>query len=283
MNGQDGRLSDLAEMLTGSGQGVLVAWFYDHVFIPNMLDFDDATVLPLNIGDGLQGAVTALTETLRTGPVAVGSTGRNGIALIFHGIGADSAEDAEAATADRAGNLISAVAYRQMGSPGLLGVLAGFGHGRVETHPAPRDYRAITNVPFVPEQVELSAIIERFEAHPQSKVLLDLFSEASRDPNPSAAVARLWAVLETISDRFPGSARERASAALNRLGVGDPVVDGEALTRRACSARNRFVHESRLLPDPAGAVLKNELADLLWFALRRSGYLAVDPGADYPV
>ena len=120
-----------------------------------------------------------------------------------------------------------------------------------------------------------------FTDHPQAKVLADLFSEACRDTNPSAAIARLWAILEVLAERFPGRKHEKVRRALSHLGITNPVTRGRTLTQRAYKVRNGLIHEGKLDASGTAPELQAELADLVWFALRRAALREVDPTGTY--
>jgi hypothetical protein len=155
------------------------------------------------------------------------------------------------------------------------------GNGEFEARYFVSDYRKMTNVPIVSEQAELLRMLDAFADHPQAKVFADLFSEACRDTNPSAAIVRLWAILEALAERFPGRKHQKVARALAHLGITNPVARGGTLTRRAYRARNKLMHEGRLDSSRAALGLQAELADVVWFALRRSGLREADPTATY--
>jgi len=61
------------------------------------------------------------------------------------------------------------------------------GKRRVRGRYVHSNYRKVTDVPITSEQEELLRMMSAFTDHPQAKLLADLFSEACRDTNPSAA------------------------------------------------------------------------------------------------
>jgi len=69
--------------------------------------------------------------------------------------------------------------------------------------------------------------------------------------------------------------------ALSHLGIDNPVARGGKLTQRAYRARNKLMHDGSLGAPAAASKLKSELADLVWFTLRRSSLREIDPAAMY--
>ena len=125
-------------------------------------------------------------------------------------------------------------------------------------------------------------ILETFTTHPQARVLADLFAEACRDTNPSAAIARLWAVLEALAERMPGPKKhEKVTQAISHLGIKLPMIGATSLIQRTCDIRNNLMHEGRIDDSGEASGLKAQLVDLVSFALRRSGFQEVEPTATY--
>ncbi|MGD0862031.1 MAG: hypothetical protein ABSA21_04650 [Candidatus Limnocylindrales bacterium] len=261
-----------------------VIWFFDQLYVPKELRFDEFAVLPLSAEDcALREAAKSFADhfgleftfaSWRTPIVDM-------VAIVQRGVPAAAIEEALSATAPRAMAVASALVYSQFGRGRPLGAFVDLGNGEYEARYVHADYRKITNVPIVSEQEELLRILDAFTDHPQAKVLADLFSEACRDTNPSAAIARLWAILEALAERFPGRKHQKVARALSHLGIANPVAGGRTLTQRAYKVRNELMHEGRLDAPGAAPALQAELADLVWFALRRSGLREVDPTGTY--
>jgi hypothetical protein len=261
-----------------------VIWFFDQLYVPKELRFDEFTILPLSAEDA------ALHEAAKSFAAQFGSEFTfaswqtpivDMVAIVQRGVQAATIEEALSATAPRAMAVASALVYSQFGRGRPLGAFIDLGNGEYEARYVVTDYRKITNVPIVSEQEELLRMMGAFTDHPQAKVLADLFSEACRDASPSAAIARLWAILDALAERFPGRKHQKVARALAHLGIANPVARGGTLTRRAYRARNKLMHEGRL--DASAAVLKlqAELADLVWYALRRSSLREIDPTETY--
>jgi hypothetical protein len=176
----------------------------------------------------------------------------------------------------------SALVYSQFGRGRPLGAFIDLGNGEYEARYVHANYRKITDVPIVSEQEELLRMMDAFTDHPQAKVLADLFSEACRDANPSASIVRLWAILEVLAERFPGRKQEKVKRALSHLGITNPVTGSRTLTQRAYRVRNQLMHGGRIAASGTVPELQAELADLVWFALRRAGLREVDPTGAYP-
>ena len=261
-----------------------VIWFFDQLYVPKELRFQEFAVLPLSAED------CALHEAARSFAASFGREFTfatwetpvvDMVAIVQRGIQASEIEEALSATAPRAMAVASALVYSQFGRGRPLGAFVDLGNGEYEARYVHSDYRKITNVPIISEQEELLRMLDSFADHPQAKVLADLFSEACRDTNPSAAMVRLWAILETLADRFPGRKHQKVARALAHLGITNPVARGGTLTRRAYRARNKLMREGRFDASRRAVALKAELADLVWFALRRSDLREIDPTGTY--
>ena len=261
-----------------------VIWFFDQLYVPGELRFDDVVVLPLSAEDA------ALHEAAKSFAASFGREFQfaswqtpivDMVAIVQRGVQASAIEEALSATAPRAMAIASALVYSQFGRGRPLGAFVDLGNGEYEARYVVSDYRKISDVPIVSEQGELLRMLDAFADHPQAKVFADLFSEACRDTNPSAAIARLWAILEVLAERFPGRKHQRVARALAHLGITNPVARGGTLTRRAYRARNKLMHEGKLDVSRAALGLEAELADVVWFALRRSGLREVDPTGNY--
>jgi hypothetical protein len=131
----------------------------------------------------------------------------------------------------------------------------------------------------VPEEQEVGALIQSFANHPQAIVLADLFAEGCRDENPSAGVVRLWAVLEALAEKFPGTKLGKVRGALRQLQINELELGGGLLLDRAYKVRNDFMHLGVLAPIDTAAKLRAELADLTSFTLRHAGLAPVAPAA----
>ena len=261
-----------------------VIWFFDQLYVPKELRFDDFVVLPLSAEDA------ALHEAAKSFAASFGSEFQfaswqtpivDMVAIVQRGVQASGIDEALSSTAPRAMAIASALIYSQFGRGRPLGAFVDLGNGEYEARYVVSDYRKITDVPIVSEQEELLRILEAFADHPQAKVFADLFSEACRDANPSAAIARLWAVLEALAERFPGRKHQRVARALSHLGITDPAASGGTLTQRAYRARNKLMIEGKLDASSKARELQTEFSDLVWFALRRSDLREVDPSATY--
>ena len=261
-----------------------VIWFFDRLFVPRELEFGGFAVVPLSAADGaLEGVAKSFAAHFgligEFTPLAVPEVDL--VAIVYRDIGAASVDEALVSTGSRAVALASALAYRQFGRGRPLGACVSMGTGEYEVRYARADQRRITNLPFVPEQDELLNIMDAFIAHPQAKVLADLFSEACGDMNPSAAITRLWVVLEALAESFPGRKHDKVAAALSHVGIANQIANGRALTLRAYKIRNKLMHEGRLDDTGEAAQIREEFTHLVWFALRRAGFQAVDPTGTY--
>ena len=263
-----------------------VIWFFDQLYVPEELRFDEFAILPLSAEDG------ALHEAARSFAAQFGREFMfanwqtpvvDMVAIVQRGVQAAAIDEALSATAPRAMAGAAALVYSQFGRGRPLGAFVDLGNGEYEARYVHANYRKVTDVPIVSEQQELLRMVSAFTDHPQAKLLADLFSEACRDTNPSAAIVRLWAILEALAERFPGRKHEKVRKALSHLGITNPVVGGRTLTQRAYKVRNGLMHEGRLGAHDAAQTLEAELADLVWFALRRAGLREVDPAGSYPV
>ncbi|MGD0018634.1 MAG: hypothetical protein ABSD62_05215 [Candidatus Limnocylindrales bacterium] len=261
-----------------------VIWFFDQLYVPKELRFDEFAVLPLSAED------CALHEAAKSFAASFGreftfASWRTPIvdmvAIVLRGIEATEVDEALSSTASRAMAVATALVYSQFGRGRPLGAFVDLGNGEYEARYVRADYRKTTNVPIVSEQEELLRVLDAFTDHPQAKVLADLFSEACRDTNPSAAIARLWLILEALAERFPGRKHQKVARALSHLGIANPMVRGRTLTQRAYKVRNELMHEGRLDASGATPALQAEFSDLVWFALRRSGLREVDPTGTY--
>ena len=261
-----------------------VLWFFDQLYVPQELRFGEFAILPLRAED------RALHEAAKSFAAQFGfeftfaswqTPTVDMVAIVHRGVQAATIEEALSSTAPRAMAVASALVYSQFGRGRPLGAFVDLGNGEYEARYVRADYRKTTDVPIVSEQEELLRMMGAFTDHPQAKVLADLFSEACRDTNPAAAVVRLWAILEMLAERFPGRKHEKVRRALSHLGITNPVTKGRTLTQRAFKVRNDLMHSGRLDASGASAELKAELADLVWFALRRASLREVDPTGIY--
>jgi hypothetical protein len=261
-----------------------VIWFFDQLYVPKELRFDEFDILPLSAED------CALHEAAKSFATHFGLEFAfaswqtpivDMVAIVQKGVQAATIEEALASTAPKAMAVASALVYSQFGRGRPLGAFVDLGNGEYEARYVRADYRKITDVPIVSEQEELLRMMGAFTDHPQAKVLADLFSEACRDTNPSAAIARLWAILEVLAERFPGRKHEKVRRALSHLGITNPVTRGRTLTQRAYKVRNGLIHEGKLDASGTAPELQAELADLVWFALRRAALREVDPTGTY--
>jgi hypothetical protein len=261
-----------------------VIWFFDQLYVPRELRFDDFAVLPLTAEDSaLHAAARSFADTFgREFTFASWQTPTvDMVAIVQRDVSAAAIDEALSATAPRAMAVASALIYSQFGRGRPLGAFVDMGNGEYEARYVVSNYRKVTDVPIVSEQEELLRIVDAFADHPQAKVFADLFSEACRDTNPSAAIARLWAILEGLAERFPGRKHQKVARALSHLGITNPVARGRTLTQRAYKVRNDLMHGGKLNASEQTAELKAELADLVWFALRRSGLREVDPAGTF--
>jgi hypothetical protein len=261
-----------------------VIWFFDQLYVPMELSFDEFAVIPLSAEDSaLREAATSFAASFgREFAFASWQTPIvDMVAIVQRGVQAATIDEALSATAPRAMAVASALVYSQFGRGRPLGAFVDLGNGEYEARYVHSDYRKTTNVPIVSEQEELLRMMGAFLDHPQAKVLADLFSEACRDTNPAAAVARLWTILEVLAERFPGRRHQKVARALSHLGIVNPVAAGRSLTQRAYKVRQKLMHEGRLETPATAAELQAELADLVWYALRRSGLREVDPTGAY--
>jgi len=262
-----------------------VIWFFDQLYVPRELRFDEFVVLPLSAEDA------ALHEAAKSFAASFGgeftfATWQTPIvdmvAIVQRGVQASAIDEALSATAPKAMEVASALIYSQFGRGRALGAFVDLGNGEYEARYVVSDYRKITDVPIVAEEEELLRMLRAFADHPQAKVYADLFAEACRDPNPSAAVARLWAILEGLAEQFPGRKHQKVARALTHLEIDNPRARGGTLTQRAYRVRNKLLHEGSLGNHAAAVGLQAELADVVWLALRRSGLRQVDPTVSYP-
>jgi hypothetical protein len=261
-----------------------VIWFFDQLYVPNELRFDDFAILPVRAED------CAMHEAAKSFATHFGfefafanwqTPTVDMVAMVNGGVQAATIEEAMSSTAPRVMAAASALVYSQFGRGRPLGAFVDLGNGEYEARYVRADYRKTTDVPIVSEQAELLRMIGSFTDHPQAKVLADLFSEACRDPNPSAAVARLWAVLEALAERFPGRKVQKVERALSHLGIVNPVARGGTLPQRAYRAKSKLMHRGMLGASRPATKLKAELADLVWLALRRADLREVDPTGTY--
>ena len=261
-----------------------VIWFFDQLYVPKELRFDDFVVLPLSADDA------ALHEAAKSFAASFGreftfATWQTPVvdmvAIVQRGVQASTIDGALSATAPRAMAVASALVYSQFGRGRPLGAFVDLGNGEYEARYVVSDYRKISNVPIVAEEEELLRMLRAFADHPQAKVYADLFAEACRDTNPSAAVARLWAILEALAERFPGRKHQKVVRALSHLGIDNPVARGGRLSQRAYKAHNKLMDEGALGAPGAASKLQAELADVVWLALRRSGLRPIDPTVTY--
>jgi hypothetical protein len=261
-----------------------VIWFFDQLYVPNELRFDDFAILPVRAEDCAMHEAAKSFATLFGFEFAFASWQTptvDMVAMVNRGVQAATIEEAMSSTAPRVMAAASALVYSQFGRGRPLGAFVDLGNGEFEARYVRADYRKVTDVPIVSEQEELLRMIGAFTDHPQAKVLADLFSEACRDPNPSAAVARLWAILEALAERFPGRKQQKVARALSHLGIVNPVARGGTLTQRAYRVRSKLMHEGRLGTSGVATELEAELADLVWLALRRANLREVDPTGTY--
>jgi hypothetical protein len=199
-------------------------------------------------------------------------------ALVFRdGVGDDPVE-AIASTSARARAVASALGFRQMGRGSFLGVAVEANASYVLRRAAP-GYKQVTNLAFVPEEQEVGAVIQAFADHPQAMVLADLFAEGCRDEDPSAGVARLWAVLEALAERFRGTKLAKVRDLLSQLEVNDGDFEGGPLIDRAYLVRNNLMHRGLLAPIETAERLRADLAHLTSFTLRRAGLAPVAPAS----
>jgi hypothetical protein len=261
-----------------------VIWFFDQLYVPKELRFDEFAILPLSAED------CALHEAAKSFAASFGreftfaswqTPTVDMVAIVQSGVQAATIEEALSSTAPRAMAVASALVYSQFGRGRPLGAFVDLGNGEYEARYVHANYRKTTDVPIVSEQEELLRMMGAFTDHPQAKVFADLFSEACRDTNPSAAIARLWAILEALAERFPGRKHQKVARALSHLGITNPVARGRTLTQRAYRVRNKLMHEGALDASGAAPELQAELADLVWFTLRRSGLREIDPTGTY--
>jgi hypothetical protein len=261
-----------------------VIWFFDQLYVPKELRFDDFVVLPLSAEDG------ALHEAARSFAASFGreftfATWQTPVvdmvAIVQKGVQASAIEEALSSTAPKAMAIASALVYSQFGRGRVLGAFVDLGNGEYEARYVVADYRKITDVPIVAEEEELLRMLRAFADHPQAKVYADLFSEACRDTNPPAAIARLWSILEGLAEPFPGRKQQKVARALAHLGIANPVARGGTLTQRAYKARNKLMHDGTLGAHGASLDLQGELADLVWFTLRRADLQQIDPTVTY--
>ncbi len=259
-------------------------WFFDQLYVPKELRFDDFVVLPLSAEDA------ALHEAAKSFAASFGHEFQfatwqtpivDMVAIVQKGIEAATIDEALSATAPKAMAVASALIYSQFGRGRPLGAFVDLGNGEYEARYVVADYRKTTDVPIVAEEQELLRMLRAFADHPQAKVFADLFSEACRDTNPSAAVARLWAILEALAERFPGRKHQKVARALAHLRIANPAARGGMLTQRAYRARNKLMHDGDLGAHGPALELQAQVADLVWLALRRSGLREVDPTAIY--
>jgi hypothetical protein len=261
-----------------------VIWFFDQLYVPKELRFDEFAVLPLSAEDcALREAAKSFAATFgREFTFASWQTPIvDMVAIVQQGVQAAAVDEALSATAPRAMAVASALVYSQFGRGRPLGAFVDLGNGEYEARYVHADYRKITDVPIVSEQEELLRILDAFTDHPQAKVLADLFSEACRDTNPSAAIARLWAILEALAERFPGRKHQKVARALSHLGITNPVARGGTLTQRAYRVRNKLMREGRHDVSGPARDLQAELADLVWLTLRRADLREIDPTGTY--
>jgi hypothetical protein len=261
-----------------------VIWFFDQLYVPKELDFNEFAILPLSAED------CALHEAAKSFATHFGVDFKfaswqaptvDMVAIVQRDIRAATVDEAVSSTAPRALAVASALVYSQFGRGRPLGAFVDLGNGEYEARYVHASYRKLTDVPIVSEQEELLRMMGAFTDHPQAKVLADLFSEACRDPNPSASIVRLWAILEALAERFPGRKHEKVRKALSHLGITNPVARGGMLTQRAYRARKKLMQQGRSDTSAKASSLQAELADLVWFALRRSGLREVDPTQPY--
>ena len=255
-----------------------VVWFFNELSVRTPFSLGPFTVVPLATPDDqVKNAFKALAAA--EGWTAVLSEFQlphtNIVAIVYDDLDVQTAHQGLLRAGPLVGALAAAIGYRHKGRGRSLGAIVDLGPGRIfGTTDALRPV-ANTHQPAGDEAAELTAILKAFVDYPQGKVLADLFNEACRDPNPTAAIARLWAILEALADRFQGSAHQQVTAALRQLEIAVPEVDGILLTRRAYQIRNDFMHEGRVTHD-ADRLLA-AVIDLVWFSLQKAGLHPVEP------
>ena len=264
-----------------------VIWFFDQLYVPGELRFDEVAVLPIAAED------CALHEAAKSFAASFGREFTftswetpvvDMVAIVQKGVLASAIDEALTASAPKAMAIASALIYSQFGRGRPLGAFVDLGNGEYEARYVVSDYRkkADVPVPVASEQAELLTILGAFADHPQAKLYADLYSEACRDTNPAAAIARLWAVLEALAEGFPGRKHQKVARALCHLGVANPIGRGGTLTQRAYKVRNQLMQHGKPDASRSAVELKGELADVVWYALRRSGLREVDPTGIYP-
>jgi hypothetical protein len=255
-----------------------VVWFFDRLFLARPLDFGEVAVVPLRVRVDTLCAALAAYRIRQGAPLDAAGSSMDVAAVVFRDANGEDADKALTATSVRARAVASALGFRQMGRGRLLGAVV-HADGADVIRRAPDRYPQVTNLPFVPEEQEVGALIQSFADHPQAIVLADLFAEGCRDENPSAGVVRLWAVLEALAEKFPGTKLGKVRGALRQLQINELELGGGLLLDRAYKVRNDFMHLGVLAPIDTAAKLRAELADLTSFTLRHAGLAPVAPAA----
>ena len=209
-------------------------WFFDELFLQHTIDLGRLKVIPIEVVDPLGPA--AYGELARSegwdADVSLFKVGvRNLAAFVLDDVDASSPNEGLLLSGPVVGDVAAAVAYRQKGRGRAIGTVVDLGPGQVFGSVYQSPGRMVTNLSFTSEADEVVAILRSYQDRPQARVFAELFAEACRDPTHAAAITRLWAILEAISDEQPGGAATQVTAALKALEIADPEFQGRPLPR----------------------------------------------------
>ena len=244
----------------------VVVWLLAECFLPRELRFraegltQDVLVFPFETDDtGIDALVVAALR--RAGLVGTYHTGRKRqLAAIVCQLSASGWESATARTETVAQQLITTLAFRQEGLGRLIGSVVIDPQTRQTMQRINHDAASqVTWLPFQPEDQEVVFQWSRIHSTPQGPTLARFYAEACQEANPTVAVARFWALLESLGEQLPGNKLDHGRRVLEYCRQTDPDLDGVALTTRAYAIRNDFMHSGRLAPEDMAWRVREEL------------------------
>jgi hypothetical protein len=257
----------------------VVAWFLVDCYLPRQLRFRatapgaEVTILPIELPDPTFGMLVEEFLRRRNMPTAgVTGSSRYAAVLIFEIMGSDW-EEAFLRTEAVAQRLMTTLAYRQRGLGRVIGhtVLDPM-TGTIMQKPITEDFSRVMWLPFSPEEEEVLFQLGRIHSTSQGPVLARLYGEACREPNPTVAVVRFWALLESLGEQLGGSKFDHALRVLKYARQPDPPVAGKTLTRTAYDIRNGFMHQGQYAQTDLAKQVRDELQRLLEVLLFQVGW-----------
>jgi hypothetical protein len=215
-----------------------------------------------------------------------------------------TAEDAKAAVDkgfDALPSLFRAIRFRQfLGSTRPLAVVATNvddprdSFARFDFVKTAQAYHEFEGQDTWDKAAEIIGIADSLNRSPTGELLADLFAQALGDLTLEGGIARLWSVLEILSERFAPERigllaavrrvlrrrprKDRGKLARVRAALAHVGLEDEGNLTAAYRARNQFVHEGRRLADRAAAQrLHMTLIRLVFLALVRTGFRPIKP------